>query len=124
MAVCRKAEHNTSDGPLAQAHEDFLASPIPALHAIWMKRVSRSFVLIGDSYYSYFKVDIMPLQQLKDKSLYYTRWTPKTPSPKLFVLFIHGLGSSHAFYAPIAAQLAADEDFDVIAYDTYGWFIA
>ena len=66
----------------------------------------------------------MPLQQLKDKSLYYTRWTPETNSPKLSILFIHGLGSSHAFYAPIAAQLATEEDYDVVAYDTYGQFRA
>lgn len=66
---------------------------------------------------------IMPLLQLNGKSLYYTRWAAKVPSPSaLTVLFIHGLGSSHAFYAPIAAQLATSVNYDLVAFDTYGLF--
>ena len=67
----------------------------------------------------------MPYKEVNGKTLFYV-WKPAKDDgdlkdPRLTLVFIHGLGSSSSFYAPLIPGLAA-AGFSCLAIDTYGMF--
>ncbi|PHH78054.1 hypothetical protein CDD83_4051 [Cordyceps sp. RAO-2017] len=58
----------------------------------------------------------MPFLRLDEQDLYYA-WTRAGDGPA--ILFIHGLGSSSSFFAPIIPSLV-DDGFSCLAFDTPG----
>jgi pimeloyl-ACP methyl ester carboxylesterase len=62
----------------------------------------------------------MPYAKVNSKLLFYTVTPTASSSPlPLTLLFIHGLGSSSSFYAPILPQLTA-RGYRCLALDTHG----
>jgi pimeloyl-ACP methyl ester carboxylesterase len=63
----------------------------------------------------------MPFLDVRRKSLYYRLASAQRQRDAVgpVFLFIHGLGSSSSFYAPIIPSLAA-AGYECVAFDTHG----
>lgn len=59
----------------------------------------------------------MPCLRIEDQDLYYD-WT-QAGDDSLVLVFIHGLGSSSSFYAPIIPSLV-EHGYSCLAFDTPG----
>lgn len=59
----------------------------------------------------------MPSLRIQDQDLYYD-WT-RAGDDGLILVFIHGLGSSNSFYAPIIPSLV-EAGYSCLAFDTPG----
>jgi alpha-beta hydrolase superfamily lysophospholipase len=62
----------------------------------------------------------MPFVRDEDHDLFYT-WAPAKGD--LTLLFIHGLGSSSSFYAPVTSLLL-ERGYSCLAFDTPGEFMS
>ncbi|KAH6643296.1 Alpha/Beta hydrolase protein [Truncatella angustata] len=60
----------------------------------------------------------MPFLTIRGKSIYYRSSSPEAGSDTA-ILFIHGLGSSNSFYAPLIPSLVA-AGYKCVAFDTHG----
>lgn len=61
----------------------------------------------------------MPFLQIGGRRTFYNQVTPEGGQPGLHFIFIHGLGSSHAFWEPIQKHLA-QSGHSSVAFDTQG----
>lgn len=64
----------------------------------------------------------MPFLAVNGKELFTTHARGNAEAQvneRVTFLCIHGLGSAHSFYSPLAPELTAS-GHDVVAYDTYG----
>ena len=66
-----------------------------------------------------FRTAKMPFTTVEGQNIYYQLTEPKSQRNGVTFFFIHGLGSSHAFYASIIPTLAT-EGYRCLAVDTPG----
>ena len=64
----------------------------------------------------------MPLVSVNGKELFISSArgsADATADERITILCIHGLGSAHSFYTPLAPEVTGS-GYDLVAYDTYG----